>query len=197
MDFSDPDWVAAVGQVAGAAASAVAVIVALAIAGRDRRQRDQDRIAEAVGRAAMVFARDDGGNVVVTNHSDRPVRAVYVRVGHPSELRLQWTPNNVTGQVADILPAGTTASLRSSYGLTSASGDTFYPLNSAPKDSWIVLGFADIEGRPWVRVGEALPTWQREPRPAWWRKFRFRQPSWRWPSWLRLRRRAPVESQAD
>ena len=173
----DPDWVAAIGQVLGAIATFAAVVVALRIAARDRRQHEQDRLDEAAGRAAMVFAQDDGGNVVVTNHSDRPVRAVYVRAGHPSELRLQWTPNNVTGLVTDILRAGATASLRSSYGLTSASGDTFYPLNAAPKDAWIVPGFADIEGRRWVRVGDELPTWQREPVAT---KRTLRRPSWRW-----------------
>lgn len=130
----DPDWVAAGGQVAGAVATFLAVVVALRIARRDRRQREQDRVDEAQGRAAMVFAKDDGGSVVVTNHSDRVVRDVAVRVGHPSEMPLHWSPSNPTGYVADLLPAGTTATMRSSYELVSASGDTRYPLNGAARE---------------------------------------------------------------
>jgi hypothetical protein len=110
----DPDWVAAIGQVAGAIATVAAVVVALWIAARDRRQHERDRI-DAAGRAAMVFARDSSGDVVVTNYGDFPVRDVRVRVAAKPGSRTNWTPNNFTGNVVDLLVAGSEARTRGSY----------------------------------------------------------------------------------
>jgi hypothetical protein len=98
----DSNWVGAIGQWAGAIGTVAAVWTALRISAKDGRQREQDRVDEARGRAAMVFTKDDGGSVVVANHSDRPVRDVAVRVGHPSEMLLQWSPSNPTGYVTDL-----------------------------------------------------------------------------------------------
>lgn len=166
----DPDWVAAIGQVAGAVATSAAVVVALRIAARDRRQLEQGRLDEATGRAAMVFARDADGDTLVVNHSDRLVRDVKVTVEVEPGSRTKWNPNNWTGHVADLLPAEAQARIRSNYSLYTpgrdGKPDFVQPLNRAPADSWIVLEFIDIEGRRWVRTGDARPEWHREPAPA-------------------------------
>lgn len=88
---STADWVAAIGQVAGALFTFVAVVVALWIAISDSRRRDRDEETRAKANARMVLVRGTGSRVVshddhgyqldlmiyFTNHGDRPIFDVY------------------------------------------------------------------------------------------------------------------------
>jgi hypothetical protein len=76
-----------------------------------------------------VFAKDVNGPVSVTNHSDRPIRDVRVRVGHPPDMNLVWMPNNSTGRShSSCRPE--TAVVNGNYSLLDGE-NTVHPLDCA------------------------------------------------------------------
>ena len=104
------DWVAAIGQIAGAAFTLAAVVVALVIALRDERRRQQDRDDYARAQARLVLTggpgsrEEDGSRLTIfafTNHGERPVLDVYAELW-PSGTRLDDRPSAVHARI--VLP---------------------------------------------------------------------------------------------
>jgi hypothetical protein len=101
------DWVAAIGQVAGAVFTALAVAVALWIALADARRRRNDDETRVWTRARMVLVHGTGVRsssqdehgfhhellIYFTNHSDQPIFDVYAEAwpgGHSLEQQPRW-----------------------------------------------------------------------------------------------------------
>ncbi|GGU15097.1 hypothetical protein GCM10010178_03250 [Lentzea flava] len=118
---STADWIAAIGQAAGALFTAAAVAVALGIALADRRRLRREEDERGKRNARMVLVRGTGSHPVgqdehgyqselriyFTNHSDRPIFNVYAEawpVGTSLDEQPRWAVHSevvLPGQPAE------------------------------------------------------------------------------------------------
>jgi hypothetical protein len=155
------DWVAAIGQVAGAVFTALAVAVALWIALADARRRRRDDETRAWTRARMVLIRGTGVRstgrdehgfhhellINFTNHGDRPIFDVYAEAwssGHSLEQKPPWA---VTSEI--VKPG---------------EPEEFFLMKVTTKEPTVALAawrvrWTDVDGRQWFgdQVGQYQP----------------------------------------
>lgn len=173
------DWLAAIGQVAGALAAAVAVGVAMWLARRDRRRLVQDRAEEARGQASMVAAEVQGEALAILNHSRAPIRQptfVGVEVGdQPSVIYIPDGASLINNEAANpeyraivvnILAAGETALNHGNFFRRSSGG--IASVSPTPGNSKVAftIEFTDSDGRRWSRRGWDAPKLLAGPAPS-------------------------------
>ncbi|GAA0429352.1 hypothetical protein Aca07nite_37700 [Actinoplanes capillaceus] len=123
------DWIAAIGQAAGAVFTACAVVVALWIASRDARLRDLESDRKSLAQARLVLAGDapraeatgqtvDGFRHAIrfeiANHGDRPILEIGIEVWGEDRGRRgsHWSDSRailLPGEVAEFTMSAVTA----------------------------------------------------------------------------------------
>ena len=141
------NWVAAIGQVAGAIGTFAAVVVALAISRRENRALRTEQADRAAAQARLVVSEVRAERriwwVRTTNHSGEPVfdvRVAEVRCDR-ARLRVQDAPG--APAVVDILAAG-------------ESRDRVLD-GEAEVTATVVVQYVDARGLRWERVGRQPP----------------------------------------
>jgi hypothetical protein len=142
-----PDWVSALGQVAGAAGTFAAVVLALWVARRDGRWRRAEQSDREAGQARLIIAdmhHDDGRWWVrTTNHSTAPVFDVeVVEVRHPNGIS---KVEPVPGAPAEVIKLAAGEAIDRAI---TPGGDP---------SGVVVLRFLDAAGLRWRREGTAQP----------------------------------------